>query len=61
VLGYLKKKLECVFAHENIKKKLASKVAYFWQFGFFFSLSAALNGPRLEIHTGNVSQDTSVL
>ena len=54
------KNFYCPWKHE----KMASKVAYLWQFWFFFSLSAALtsqNGPRLEIHIRNVSQGTSFL
>ena len=48
------------FAHENIKK-LPSKVAYLWQFGFFFSASpTAQNSPELKIHIRNVAQDTSL-
>ena len=60
-LGYTQKKFKIFFSHENIKK-LASKVADLWQFGFFFSAaSTAKNGSRMKIHIGNVSQDTFVL
>ena len=42
--------------------KLASRVAYLWQFGIFLSEArTAQNDPRMKIHIGNVSQDTSVL
>ena len=42
-------------------KKMTSKVAYSWQFGFFFSaVPIAQNGPRVNFHIANVSQDTSV-
>ena len=60
--GIFKKFSKLYFAHENIKK-LASKVAYIWQFGcFFFSAApSAQKGKRMKIHIGNVSQDTSVL
>jgi hypothetical protein len=61
VLVYFQNKFKKKIAHENIKK-LALKVAYLWQFGFFFSAApTAQNDLRLEIHIGNVSQDTSVL
>jgi hypothetical protein len=42
------------FAHENIKK-LPSKVAYLWQFGFL-----SLCSPDCPKHIINVDQDTSV-
>ena len=46
-IRYLFKKfLKSFFDHENIKKKLTSKVAYLWQFGFFFSAApTAQNSP----------------
>ena len=57
----LLKKIKSFFPHENIKKT-GSKVAYLWQFGFFFLCSStAQNGARMKIHIGNVSQDTFVL
>ena len=60
-LGYFQKKIRLFLAHENIQK-LASKVAYLWQFGFFFSAApTAQKGPRMKIHIGNVSQGTPVL
>ena len=58
---FLKKKYIIVSARENIKRKLPSKVAYLWQFLFFFSTApTAKNSPGLKIHIINTSQNISV-
>jgi hypothetical protein len=43
----IKLKFNFLGGHKNIKR-LTSKVAYLWQFGYFFS-AAAQNSPELNI------------